>query len=43
MANGVRLFAHIPPGILRALAKLNRKGIRLHDRMALKDYQNTEG
>jgi 2-polyprenyl-6-methoxyphenol hydroxylase-like FAD-dependent oxidoreductase len=38
MANGARLVAHIPPGITRALAKLNRKGIRLHDTMTLKDY-----
>jgi 2-polyprenyl-6-methoxyphenol hydroxylase-like FAD-dependent oxidoreductase len=38
MANGVRLVAHIPPGLTRALAKLNRKGIRLHDTMTLKNY-----
>jgi len=36
MANVVRLVAHIPPGITRALAKLDRKGIRLHDIMTLK-------
>lgn len=38
MANGARLVAHIPPGMTRALALLNRKGIRLHDTMALKSY-----
>jgi hypothetical protein len=38
MANGARLVAHIPPGITRALALLNRKGIRLHDTMTLKSY-----
>ncbi|MGH3885151.1 MAG: FAD-dependent monooxygenase [Pseudonocardiaceae bacterium] len=38
IANGARLLAHIPPGMTRALAKLNRKGIRLHDTMTLKGY-----
>jgi hypothetical protein len=38
MANGARLLAHITPRMIRALAKLNRKGIRLHDTMALKSY-----
>jgi 2-polyprenyl-6-methoxyphenol hydroxylase-like FAD-dependent oxidoreductase len=35
MANAVRLVAHIPPAIIRAAAKLNRKGVRLHDTMIL--------
>jgi 2-polyprenyl-6-methoxyphenol hydroxylase-like FAD-dependent oxidoreductase len=38
MANAVRLVARIPPAITRALANLNRNGVRLHDTMTLKDY-----
>jgi hypothetical protein len=39
MANAARPVTHIRPRITRTLAKLNRKGIRLHDTMTLKDYR----
>ena len=42
MTNAVRLVAHIPPALTRAAAKLNRKGVRLHDTMTVKDYPHLD-
>jgi 2-polyprenyl-6-methoxyphenol hydroxylase-like FAD-dependent oxidoreductase len=38
LINGPRLVSALPAGVSRAIAKLNRGGVRLHDRFALKDY-----
>jgi 2-polyprenyl-6-methoxyphenol hydroxylase-like FAD-dependent oxidoreductase len=36
---GARLVSVLPAGVSRALAKLNEKGVRMHDSMPVKDYQ----
>jgi len=36
---GARLVSALPAGVSRALAKLNDKGVRMHDSMPVKDYQ----
>lgn len=41
LIQGVRLISHLPPGLARALAKLDTKGVRLHDSVVLKDYTRT--
>ena len=38
LLQGVRLINVLPTGMSRALAKLNDKGVRLHDSMRIKDY-----
>jgi 2-polyprenyl-6-methoxyphenol hydroxylase-like FAD-dependent oxidoreductase len=38
---GARLISALPAGVSRALAKLNQKGVRMHDAMTVKDYQVT--
>lgn len=38
LAQGGRLVSALPSGVSRALAKLNTKGVRLHDSMVVKDY-----
>jgi 2-polyprenyl-6-methoxyphenol hydroxylase-like FAD-dependent oxidoreductase len=35
---GARLVSALPAGVSRALAKLNDKGVRMHDSMVVKDY-----
>jgi 2-polyprenyl-6-methoxyphenol hydroxylase-like FAD-dependent oxidoreductase len=39
LVQGARLVSVLPAGVSRALAKLNSKGIRMHDSMVVKDYQ----
>ncbi|MGJ6966216.1 FAD-dependent monooxygenase [Streptosporangium sp. G11] len=39
---GTRLFAFLPPGVIRALAGLQRTGVRLHDTIELRDYSRGE-
>ncbi|WP_231498329.1 FAD-dependent monooxygenase [Pseudonocardia halophobica] len=39
IANGARLASHTPPALARALGRLNRRGLRLHDSIAVRDYQ----
>ncbi|MBF8192647.1 FAD-dependent monooxygenase [Nonomuraea sp. K274] len=38
ITQGVRLINHLPVALTRAAAKLNTKGVRLHDSIVLKDY-----
>jgi 2-polyprenyl-6-methoxyphenol hydroxylase-like FAD-dependent oxidoreductase len=38
LVQGGRLVSALPAGITKALAKLNSKGLRLHDSMPVKDY-----
>ncbi len=38
LVQGARLVSALPAGVSRALAKLNTKGVRLHDSMVVKDY-----
>ncbi|UVS81529.1 FAD-dependent monooxygenase [Actinokineospora sp. UTMC 2448] len=38
LVNGSRLVAALPTPIARALARLNTKGVRLHDTMEVKDF-----
>jgi len=38
LAQGARLVTALPAGVSRALAKLNTKGVRMHDSMVVKDY-----
>ncbi|WP_405163446.1 FAD-dependent monooxygenase [Nocardia sp. NBC_01499] len=38
MANAIRLFNALPAPVSRAAAKLNTKGVRLHDSFAVPDY-----
>jgi len=38
LAQGARLISALPAGVSRALAKLNTKGVRMHDSMKVKDY-----
>jgi hypothetical protein len=39
LTQGGRLVTALPRGFSRALAKLNGKGVRLHDSMVVKDYR----
>ncbi len=39
LTQGGRLVTALPRGVSRALAKLNGKGVRLHDSMTVKDYR----
>jgi 2-polyprenyl-6-methoxyphenol hydroxylase-like FAD-dependent oxidoreductase len=39
LMQGARLVSALPAGVSRALAKLNDKGVRMHDSMRVKDYQ----
>jgi len=38
LTQGARLISALPAGVSRTLAKLNSKGIRMHDTMPVKDY-----
>lgn len=38
LVQGARLVSALPAGVSTALAKLNSKGIRMHDSMPVKDY-----
>ncbi|HEY3682504.1 MAG TPA: FAD-dependent monooxygenase [Streptosporangiaceae bacterium] len=38
LVNGARLISALPPGISRGLAKLNSKGVRMHDSMRVRAY-----
>jgi len=38
LARGGQLISALPSGLVRMLAKLNTKGIRMHDSMEVKDY-----
>lgn len=38
MINAIRLINVLPAGVSRAAAKLNTRGVRLHDSIAVKDY-----
>jgi 2-polyprenyl-6-methoxyphenol hydroxylase-like FAD-dependent oxidoreductase len=38
LTRGAQLVSALPAGVTRALAKLNTKGVRMHDTMAVKDY-----
>jgi 2-polyprenyl-6-methoxyphenol hydroxylase-like FAD-dependent oxidoreductase len=38
LLGGARLVSALPAGVSRALAKLNTKGVRLHDSMRVRDY-----
>jgi 2-polyprenyl-6-methoxyphenol hydroxylase-like FAD-dependent oxidoreductase len=38
LVQGARLISTLPTPVSRALAKLNTKGLRLHDSMVVKDY-----
>ncbi|MFL6124166.1 FAD-dependent monooxygenase [Actinophytocola sp.] len=39
LVTGARLVSALPAGVSRALAKLNDKGVRMHDSMRVKDYE----
>lgn len=39
LVQGARLVAALPAGVSRTLARLNDKGVRMHDSMVVKDYQ----
>ncbi|GAB1510622.1 FAD-dependent monooxygenase [Actinophytocola sp. KF-1] len=39
LTQGARLISALPAGVSRAVAKLNAKGVRLHDSMPVKDYR----
>jgi len=38
LARGGQLISALPAGLVRLLAKLNTKGVRMHDSMQVKDY-----
>ncbi|SDM19921.1 FAD-dependent monooxygenase [Allokutzneria albata] len=38
LAAGTRLLTALPAGVARAVAKLNTRGVRMHDSMTVKDY-----
>jgi 2-polyprenyl-6-methoxyphenol hydroxylase-like FAD-dependent oxidoreductase len=40
LTEGVRLVTALPSWVSRALAKLNTKGLRMHDSMVVKDYDS---
>jgi 2-polyprenyl-6-methoxyphenol hydroxylase-like FAD-dependent oxidoreductase len=40
LTQGARLVSTLPAGMTRALARLNSKGVRLHDSMIVKDYSS---
>lgn len=39
LVRGAQLVSALPSGLSRAVAKLNAKGVRLHDSMTVKDYE----
>jgi len=39
IANGARLASHTPTALAHVLGRLNRRGLRLHDSMVVRDYQ----
>jgi 2-polyprenyl-6-methoxyphenol hydroxylase-like FAD-dependent oxidoreductase len=39
LVRGMQLVTSLPSWLVRLLAKLNSKGIRLHDSMRVKDYE----
>ncbi|MFE8600411.1 FAD-dependent monooxygenase [Archangium violaceum] len=39
LAQAARMINHVPPGMIRALARRNSKGVRLHDSIVLEDYE----
>jgi hypothetical protein len=39
LVEGGRLVSALPAGVSKALARLNDKGVRMHDSMVVKDYQ----
>lgn len=39
LVQGARLVAALPAGVSKTLARLNDKGVRMHDSMVVKDYQ----
>ncbi|MBB4905641.1 FAD-dependent monooxygenase [Actinophytocola algeriensis] len=41
LTQGGRLVSALPAGVSRALAKLNTRGVRLHDSLPVKDYSVT--
>ncbi|GLY89510.1 FAD-dependent monooxygenase [Actinoallomurus iriomotensis] len=43
LTQGVRLVSALPAGVSRAAARLNSKGVRLHDSMTVKDYAAAAG
>jgi 2-polyprenyl-6-methoxyphenol hydroxylase-like FAD-dependent oxidoreductase len=40
---GARLLSRLPAGLTRAVARLNTRGVRLHDSVVLKDYSTRSG
>jgi 2-polyprenyl-6-methoxyphenol hydroxylase-like FAD-dependent oxidoreductase len=38
LTQGARLVSALPSGVSRSLARLNAKGVRLHDSMSVRDY-----
>ncbi len=42
LSRGVQLVARMPAPLSRALAKLNTKGVRMHDSMQVPDYSGAE-
>jgi 2-polyprenyl-6-methoxyphenol hydroxylase-like FAD-dependent oxidoreductase len=38
LINGARLVSALPAGVSRALARLNSKGVRMHDSMRVREY-----
>lgn len=38
LIQGMRVVSRLPAGLARALAKLNTRGVRLHDSVVVKDY-----
>ncbi|WP_327090635.1 FAD-dependent monooxygenase [Nonomuraea sp. NBC_01738] len=38
LVQGARLISALPAGVSRALAKLNSKGVRMHDSMTIREY-----
>jgi 2-polyprenyl-6-methoxyphenol hydroxylase-like FAD-dependent oxidoreductase len=38
LIQGMRVVSHLPGGLARALAKVNTRGVRLHDSVVVKDY-----
>jgi hypothetical protein len=42
LSRGAQLASRMPAPLSRALAKLNTKGIRMHDSMQVPDYSEAE-
>ncbi|GGU14080.1 FAD-dependent monooxygenase [Lentzea flava] len=43
LTRGAQLVTSLPSWVVRPLAKLNSKGVRLHDSMRVKDYDERQG